>query len=115
MPESDQPINLTVTQRNDLRVACTLAEGGVPQASTGWTFDAQIRRMVDGELLAQLTVTVVDEAAGRFDLTLTAAQTAELPVGLWWWDCHGTDGTQHRTWGRASRVEVKPAVTRPVP
>jgi hypothetical protein len=45
----------------------------------GYSLDAQLYSLTNGQTVATPTVSVVDAAAGKFNLTLSDAQAAALP------------------------------------
>ena len=47
----------------------------------GYSLDAQLYSLTNGQTVATPTVSVVDAAAGKFNLTLSDAQAAALPPG----------------------------------
>lgn len=54
---------------------------------TNFTFSSQIRtEALSDHVLATLTVTKTDNAAGTFSINLTDTQTASLPAGTHKWD-----------------------------
>lgn len=62
-----------------------------------YTITAQVRdaKSNSGNLIASFTVVETDEAGGEFELRLSAATTATLTAGVYWWDCKldGGSGT----------------------
>lgn len=47
----------------------------------GYSLDAELYSLTNGQAVATPTVSVVDAAAGKFNLTLSDAQAASLPPG----------------------------------
>lgn len=47
----------------------------------GYTWSASIFSLSNGQTIAEPTITVVDDAAGKLNLSLTDAQAALLPPG----------------------------------
>jgi hypothetical protein len=59
---------------------------------TGYTFNAQVREHQDlkSKLLATFNITV-DLTASAVKIELTKSQTADIPIGVSWWDLVVTD------------------------
>lgn len=79
--------NSVIEQGASWSVGVTINTGATdpptPIDIDGYTFLSQVRTMpVDagGTLLATITVTIVDHAAGQILLSLTGDQTAEIPT-----------------------------------
>lgn len=94
----------------------TWTHGGQPVDLTAGTgvveARAQIRATPDGALLHEFTTDVsAAEADGKIVMTLTADQTAELPVESVWDVELRPQGGQFSTWMRG-RVHCEPDVTR---
>jgi hypothetical protein len=85
---------------------------------TGWAFKADFRTDVEDETAAlELTsansgFVITDAANGRFELQLTAVQTAELAEGTYVFDVLRTDAVLGPVWLFAGKITIKEPVTR---
>lgn len=52
-------------------------------ATTGYAFAVEVYSLVDGATVATPTVTTVDNATGKVNVSLTEAETQALPVGTY--------------------------------
>lgn len=67
---------------------------------TNYTAQAQMReKPLSLNKIADFTATVVDVVTGELTVTLTDAQVAALPVGVWAWDLF-----IHPSLGRSTRL-----------
>lgn len=79
---------------------------------TGWTeLSAEIRRESGAALLASLTVEVETAATGIVLLSLAAADTEDIPQGVYAWDFESLVDTERRT-RIAGSVRVTGDITR---
>jgi hypothetical protein len=90
---------------------------GVVQDISGWEFEADLRDRVDTEVLLTLTTAnggfvVIDGAAGRFELRITADLTVDLPKAKLVFDVLRTDASPGPVWLFAAKVPVRQPVTR---
>lgn len=88
----------------------TITTGGVALNLTGYTLTAQVRASESASTSTSITVTVTNAATGQVRLSLTAAQTRDLPAsGVWdlQWATSGDPTTL-----LAGRVTVSGDVTR---
>ena len=65
---------------------------------TGYTWEAAIRSTVTGSPLETFTVTVTNAAGGVLQLSLSAAETGEIPAGVYGWTLVGTNAGTVRTY-----------------
>ncbi|WP_333873063.1 hypothetical protein [Methylobacter sp.] len=70
-----------------------LDDAGNPAPLTGVTLKSQVRDK--DKLIADLTITVIDEDAGDYELSVPAG-TAKWPVGTLVWDIKETVAGVHR-------------------
>ena len=83
---------LTVKRGDTLRIECTWTdESGNPVNITGMSIAAQLATKTTP---TDLTVTIVDGPSGRFDLSLTATQTAAIAIDTYDIDVEFTDGAE---------------------
>ena len=75
-PQSPGELNVSFHRGNDYS---TLVDLSIP--ITGYTWQAEIYSVVNGQVLEEPAVTVVDAAAGKFNLSITDAQASALPPG----------------------------------
>jgi hypothetical protein len=90
----------TVTEYDDAGVLSNLTDN---------TFLIQIRPDSESStVVATFTVTLLDPANGSWEFSLTATQTAALPVGLYYYDVQRTysDGTVHTRFEGEAEVEA---------
>lgn len=90
-PQEPGVLNVSFTRGADWS---QLIDFDTPPSITGYTFTAGLFSTITGALLQAITCTVTDAAAGRVNLSLTAAQTAAM-----------TPGTYHfrLSWGPVAR------------
>lgn len=95
--------NIYRTKRGDtIKFGCVYLNAyGIRSSLAGITVTASMERLVGAERY-DFTVTVVDEAEGRFDLTIDASTAATLEVGEYNFDVRFTDGVnvRHTTTGK---------------
>lgn len=58
---------------------------------TGWTLVFSISTQPGRTITVSATCTITDAASGEFSVNLTAAETAALAVGRYYWDVWRTD------------------------
>jgi hypothetical protein len=81
--------NLTITRGDTETVVAVLTsdEEGTPINITGRTYTSQIRSNQDSSIIAaSFTCVVTNGAAGTVTCTLSAASSAELDPGYYFWD-----------------------------
>lgn len=84
-------MNLRIKQGNTLSITGQRrTAAGAAVDLTGYTVAATVRDPRNDSILAALTVTVTDAAAGQFTLGATAAQTATWPPGAYRFDVRFT-------------------------
>lgn len=77
-------INATIKRGSTLQYDATATESGVPVNLTGWTINSQVRTR-SGELVGQVTATVLDQATSPGQYRLRA-DTTSWQLGLQLWD-----------------------------
>lgn len=83
---ADQDLTITRGDTETLVVTIT-SDGSTPINITGRTYRAQIRASQDSTTIkASFTCTVSNGAAGQVTCTLSATDSATLPVGIAYWD-----------------------------
>lgn len=89
-----------------------------PVDITGWALQAQVRENLD-DVTALLDLTtangglaITSGVGGRFEIRITAVQTALLPVGRVVFDVRRTDITPGPLWLFGGSFKVKQPVTR---
>lgn len=81
---------ISVKRGDTLRIDGTRTDStGTAVSLSGTTVEAE---MVRGSLRETLTTAVISAAAGTFRLTLDAADTADLQIGMWDCDVQFTGG-----------------------
>lgn len=81
--------NLTVTRGDTETVVAVLTsdEAGTPINITGRTYSSQVRSSQDSNIIAaSFTCTVTNGAAGEVTCVMSAAASAELDPGHYFWD-----------------------------
>lgn len=78
-----------------------------PISLTGFTMAASMVSLVTGETVAPVAVQMLDAAAGRINISMTATATLSLTAGTYGWELTGTDSSSKRTYLQGM-VEVKP-------
>lgn len=87
---ADQDLTITRGDTETLVVTIT-SDGSTPINITGRTYRAQIRSSQDSTTIkASFTCTVSNGAAGQVTCTLSATDSATLPVGIAFWDLEET-------------------------
>ena len=84
-------------------------DGVTQKPLTGVVLSSQLRTK-SGELVATLTVTVLDELAGRFRLTAPAG-TVNWPVGALYWDMKESQGGIDK-YSETYRINVERGITK---
>lgn len=69
-------LNLSLVQGDDFGTLLDLSID-----TTGYTFEASVYSLVNGEELVAPNVTEVDAELGQWNLSMTAEETAGLPAG----------------------------------
>jgi hypothetical protein len=75
-PQLPGPLHVAFVRGDDYSTLLDLSISIV-----GYTWSAEIYSLTNGQSLATPQITVVDAAAGKFNLSLTDAQAGELPPG----------------------------------
>ena len=80
--------DLTIVRGDTETIVATMTtDGTTPIDITGRTYRAQIRASQDSTTVkASFTCTVTDGAAGQVTCVLSATDSAQLPVGIAYWD-----------------------------
>ena len=84
--------DLTITRGDTETIVVTItSDGSTPINITGRTYLAQIRTSPDNTTVkASFTCTVTSAANGQVTCTLSATDSATLPVGIAYWDLQET-------------------------
>ena len=84
--------DLTITRGDTETIVVTItSDGSTPIDITGRTYLAQIRTSPDNTTVkASFTCTVTSAANGQVTCTLSATDSATLPVGIAYWDLQET-------------------------
>lgn len=83
---ADQDLTITRGDTETLVVTIT-SDGTTPINITGRTYRAQIRASQDSTTIkASFSCSVTNGAAGQVTCTLSATDSATLPVGIAYWD-----------------------------
>jgi len=81
--------NLTITRGDTETVVAVLTsdEAGTPINITGRTYTSQVRSTQDSSIIAaSFTCVVTNGSAGEVTCTMSAASSAELDPGYYFWD-----------------------------
>ncbi len=90
-------------------VVTEYADDGTASNLTGNTFLVQLRTDPDAATATiAFTTTILNAAAGQWQFSLTAAQTAGLDIGLYFYDVQRTysDGSVHTRFEGEAEVEA---------
>jgi hypothetical protein len=92
-------LDLTVVQGDSFAESFTFAQSGSALNLSTYTGLAQVRleRSATSTLLATFSIGTASAATGVWALALTAAQTAALDPGRYWWELQWTVGSTVRT------------------
>lgn len=83
---ADQDLTITRGDTETLVVTLT-SDGSTPINITGRTYRAQVRSSQDSTTVkASFTCVVTNGSAGQITCTMTAADSALLPSGIYYWD-----------------------------
>jgi hypothetical protein len=74
--------DINIEQNSDFIVTVTVTDGTTPINLTGYTLYSQIRETPSSAILASFTTTIVNAAAGVFQMTLAASVTKTLPATI---------------------------------
>ena len=84
---ADQDLTITRGDTETIVVTLTSDDNGTPINITGRTYRAQIRQSQDATTIkASFTCAITNAAAGQVTCTLSATDSATLPVGIAYWD-----------------------------
>lgn len=79
--------NINIDQGATFTLSLTIKENGAPKNLSGYDGGrGQLRAKKESTDATQLTVTITDAAAGAVSISLTAAETAAIEAGLYYYD-----------------------------
>lgn len=79
--------NITIDQGSDYALALDLTQDGVALTNlTGYAVRGQIRATYYSTTYNSFTGTVVDDATGRFKISLAASVSAAMAPGIYYYD-----------------------------
>lgn len=79
--------NITLDQGSDYILDLNLSRAGIELDLTGYAIRGQIRPTITSSTLsASFTGTVVDASLGQFQISLSAATTAAMTHGMYYYD-----------------------------
>jgi hypothetical protein len=85
--------NLTITRGDTESLVINMDDGTGAINITGRTYRSQIRQTKDSTIIAaSFTCVITNAAAGQVTCTLSAASTALLSPGIYYWDFEETNG-----------------------
>lgn len=92
-------LDFTVVQGDSFSDSVTFSQSGSALNLSTYSFRAQVRaeRSASSSLLATFTVGTGSASTGVIALSLTAATTADLQPGRYWWELEWTVGSTVRT------------------
>jgi len=92
-------LDITVVQGDSYSDSFTFSQSGAPINASTWSHLAQVRaeRTAGAPLLATFTVGTGSASTGVIALSLSAATTAGLEPGRYWWEYERTVGSDVRT------------------
>lgn len=105
--------NLYIDQGSDYGTVITVASGsGAPLNLAGYTIKSQMRKSYQSSVAYDFTGSVLDAANGQIRLTLTAAQTENIPPGRWLYDVEITSSTGSKKRVVEGIVTINPQITK---
>ena len=111
MAEDRARVDLTIYKGQFWKKDAWFKEDGVIMDLTGVTAEAQIRPEENSEdLIADITCEI-DSAEGHLAMSLSAAQTAAIPPGVYYWDLKMTDTEDLPDYPLFGRVHIIGRVT----
>jgi len=92
-------LDVTVVAGDSFAESITFSQSGAALNLSTYSHRAQVRseRSGDATLLATMTVGTGSALSGVLSFSLTAAQTAALDPGRYWWEYEWTVGSTVRT------------------
>ena len=106
--------NLTIDQGSDFAVGFQIDEEGVAKDLTNYLARAQIRTTKTSAVSGSFTCVISDALAGKIQMTLTNADSAVIPSGLYYYDMEiYTAGDASVTRMLEGTVTINQEVTRP--
>lgn len=83
--------NIVVLQNSTYRMQVTATQsGGTPINLSGYAIDSDICGVLDDEIVASFTATMINPASGIFELLLPPAVSSGLEVGVYNYDVSAT-------------------------
>tara|TARA_Y100000590_G_scaffold362009_1_gene418952 strand:+ start:1011 stop:1352 length:342 start_codon:yes stop_codon:yes gene_type:complete len=108
-------LNLTIDQGSNYTNSITVyqADGVTPSNLTGYTVASQFRKNYTSTAYTAFTTTLVSPyTSGKINMTLTAAQTAAVKAGYYYYDVEITNSAGTVTRVMEGKIHFKPNVTR---
>lgn len=104
--------NLFVDAGSDYSNIITVrSSGGAPLNLTGYTVKSQMRKSYNSSVAYDFTASVYNAPAGQIRLTLTAAQSEQIPPGRWLFDVEITHTSGARRRVVEGIVTITPQIT----
>lgn len=104
--------NLTIEQGIFYETAFNLKdEAGVAINITGYTFKSEIRNKNDNSLIKTFTCSIVSATVGSMKITMTGADTADIPQRNLVWDLIAKDSTDKYRRYVEGKVNVVDTIT----
>jgi hypothetical protein len=105
-------VNLLINQGETFQTVFTVLDGDEAKDLTDYDASVQIRKHPSSNTYYEFTTTV-DEENGRITLEMTAAQTANIPHGRYFYDCVITSSNNAPTLRPfEGTVTIMPGITR---
>lgn len=104
--------NLFVDAGSDYSNIITVnSAGGAPLNLTGFTVKSQMRKSYNSSVAYNFNATIFNAVAGQIRLTLTAAQSEQIPPGRWLFDVEISHPAGSRRRVVEGIVTVTPQIT----
>lgn len=104
--------NIIIDQHQDWSRGFQVKQDDVVVDLTGFTFEAQLRERTQSDTAYDFTVTVLDEAQGLINMSMSDALTSTIPAGDYVYDLVMTNATGGKSRLLQGQASVEAGVTR---